>query len=92
MKQTYPTKYIIEYTHRRTWEQLHRVPGEPADPLDYRRYMDVRTLRLARKEVKYLLQEWEFAQPVISRRCSIMPVQWDWSTTKISDKDDEDVS
>ena len=74
-----PTLYVIEYTPRQRWEELHRVGDYPADPPDFRDYLDARTLRLARKEQERLLAEWEFSQPHIFKRTHITAVSWDYS-------------
>lgn len=75
-----PMLYYIEYTNRLRWERLHLVPGEPADPVDFRDFIDVKTLGLARREAARLLERWPFAQPVIHRRTAITPVSWDYSS------------
>ena len=83
-----PTLYFIEYTERQTWEKLHRVPGEPADREDFRRYLDARTLKEARKEAKRLLDAWPFAQPIIFRRTDVTAVQWDYSSVHVDEADE----
>lgn len=81
-----PTRYIIEYTDRKRWEELHRAPhAEPADPVDFRAFADAKTLIAARKEAARLLAEWEFAQPVIYRRDPITPVAWDYGLVSVDD-------
>lgn len=87
-----PTLYFIEYTDRPKWEELHRVPGEPADREDFRGYLDVRTLREARKEAKRLLDEWPFAQPIIFRRISVVAVQWDYGSVAVDEDEDEETA
>ena len=83
-----PSLYFVQYSHRRKWEALHRVGDEPADPTDFVDYLDVRTLRLARKEAARLLDEWPFAQPSIRRRTDITAVQWNYSSEPVGDDDD----
>ncbi len=78
-----PPLYIMEYTDRQRWEELHRTGDEPADPTDFRDYADARTLREARRFAQRLLKQWEFAQPLISRRVAFIERHggmWDYSS------------
>ena len=84
-----PTRYVIEYTPRLRWEELNCVPGHPAEPDDYRDWLDVRTLRQAQAGAKRLLIGWEFAQPVIHRRSTIVKVRpdaWDYWMEEVWDE------
>lgn len=83
-----PTRYFIEYTPRVVWQNLHRKGDTPADPGDYRAYIDVTTLRAARKQSQDLLGVWEFAQPCIHRRTSITAVQWDYSSESVNEEEE----
>jgi hypothetical protein len=84
-----PTRYVIEYTDRQLWEKLHRAPNtEQADPVDFRVFLDVKTLKTARKEVVRLLEKWPFAQPTIHRRTDVRAVSWDYCMVQVSDDDE----
>lgn len=87
VKSIRPPLYFIEYTDRKQWEELHRTGDEPADPIDFRAYQDARTLRGARRIVRRLLAQWEFAQPCISRRVAFVERHggdWDYSSEEVA--------
>lgn len=87
VKSVRPLLYFIEYTDRQVWEERHRTGQEPADPLDFRACMDVRTIREARAAARRLLVQWEFAQPCISRRVAFIERHggmWDYSSEEVA--------
>ncbi len=86
-----PTRYLIEYTSRDLWEELHRAPGPPPHSDEFRVHCDARTERDARRQAHELLRVWEFSQPQISRRIVMRnrkdigcPDSWDWSLEPVS--------
>jgi hypothetical protein len=81
-----PTRYFIEYTPRAAWEKLHRTGNVPADPDDYRAFIEVTTLRAARKQARELLDVWPFTQPEIRRRTAITAVSWDYSSESVDEE------
>ena len=87
VKSVRPPLYFIEYTNRQKWEEAHRTGQEPADPFDLYSYMDVRTIREARRAAGRLLVQWEFAQPRIRRRVAFIERHggmWDYSSEEVA--------
>ena len=84
-----PSRYYVEYTDQQKWEALHRVGYCPQDPTRFRSFINLPTLRQARSRAKYLLSQWEFAQPAIYKRNSIKevkPAEWDYWSSLVRDE------
>ena len=83
---TKPTRYCVEYSNVEKWDALHRSGTEQADPVDYRDWIEAKTLREARKIARLLLVRWPYAQPKIHRRSQITAVSWDYTLDDVGEE------